>query len=81
MEAQAAPPCLAVVPAAASEAPPSCQRKLDLVRVLDEPVPLETLPTVEDALAQAPKKMTPRKKKLATKVKKVTPTKAGKLKA
>jgi hypothetical protein len=56
-------------------------RELDLVRVLDEPVPLETLPTVEDALAQAPKKMTPRKKKLATKMKKITPTKAGKLKA
>jgi len=36
-------------------------RKLDLVRVLDKLVPLETLPIVEDALVQAPKKMTPRK--------------------
>ena len=38
---------------------------------MEEPVPLEIVP------AAAPKKMTPRKKQLASKVKKSTPIKAA----
>ena len=38
---------------------------------MEEPVPLEIVPVA------APKKMTPRKKQLASKVKKSTPTKAA----
>jgi len=45
---------------------------------LDEPVPLEIVPVDEAVAVQPAKKMTPRKKQLATKVKKATPTKAGK---
>ena len=44
---------------------------------MDEPVPLEIVPADEAAAVQPAKKMTPRKKQLATKVKKATPTKAG----
>jgi hypothetical protein len=47
-------------------------RRLDL----EEPQPLEVIPA-EEAEARPPKKMTPRKKQLATKVKKTTPTKDG----
>ena len=45
---------------------------------MDELVPLEIVPVDEAAAVQPIKKMTPRKKQLATKVKKATPTKAGK---
>jgi hypothetical protein len=43
---------------------------------LDEPVPLEIVPANEAPAVQPTKKMTPRKKQLATKVKK-TPRKAA----
>ena len=42
---------------------------------MDEPVPLEIVPADEATTVQPAKKMTPRKKQLATKVKKATPTK------
>ena len=44
---------------------------------MDEPVPLEIVPAEEAATMQPAKKMTLRKKHLATKVKKATPTKAS----
>ena len=44
---------------------------------MDELVPLEIVPADEAAVVQPAKKMTPRKKQLATKVKKATPTKTG----
>ena len=44
---------------------------------MDEPVPLEVVPTDEVAAVQPAKKITPRKKQLTTKVMKATPTKAG----
>ena len=44
---------------------------------MDEPVPPEIVPADEAASVQLAKKMTPKKKQLATKVKKATPTKAG----
>jgi len=44
---------------------------------LDEPVPLAVVPADEVAAVQPAKKITPRKKQRATKVKKATPTKAG----
>jgi hypothetical protein len=43
---------------------------------LDEPMPLEIVQAHEDEARPPTKKMTPRKKQLATKVKK-TPAKAG----
>ena len=44
---------------------------------MDEPVSPEIVPADEVAAVQAAKKITPRMKQLATKVKKVTLTKAG----
>jgi hypothetical protein len=46
---------------------------------LDEPQPLEVVPAlVQDGGGPPAKKMTPRRKELATKVKKKVATKAGK---
>lgn len=42
-----------------------------------DPLPLEVIPVEQGAAVQPAKKMTPRKKQLATKVKKATPTTPG----